>query len=108
MPDIPNPAYLSVIEAISFYRYHQHNEVLSLLEQPQIPWESLVPTPSVPLHAAETHVDKVREACGIAEDGSDLGDGQSEDLGEQVARVLDEMKGMQERTGQASLVVEVE
>jgi hypothetical protein len=108
MPEIPNPAYLAVTEAISFYRYHQHNEILSLLEQPQIPWESLVPAPSVPLHEAETHVDKVREACGIAEDGSDIDDGPSEDLGEQATRVLNELKQMQERTGQASLMVEVE
>lgn len=108
MSDIANPAYLSVIETISFYRYQQHNELLSLLEQPHIPWESLAPAPSVPLHEAETHVDKVREACGVAEDGNDIGDGPSEGLGEQAKRVLNELKEMQERTDQASLIVEVE
>lgn len=108
MPDIPNPAYLAVTEAISFYRYHQYNEILSLLEQQPIPWESLIPAPSVPLHEAERHVDNVREACGIAEDGSEGGDGQVVDLGEQATGVLNELKEMQMRTGQASLIVEIE
>lgn len=94
MSRIPNPEYLAVTEAISLHRYHQQNEILVVLNQAPIEWESLVPAPSVPLQDAEAHVEKVCEACGIKqEEGGD---------------VMTELKEMQERTGQASLVVEIE
>jgi hypothetical protein len=94
MSRIPNPEYLAVTEAISLHRYHQQNEILVILNQAPIEWESLVPAPSVPLQDAEAHVEKVCEACGIKqEEGGDA---------------MSELKEMQERTGQASLVVEIE
>lgn len=94
MSRIPNPVYLAVTEAISLHRYHQQNEILVVLDQPPIEWESLVPAPSVPLREAEAHVEKVCEACSIKQDeGGDL---------------MGELKEMQNRTGQASLVVEIE
>lgn len=94
MSRIPNPAYLAITESISLHRYKQQNEILVVLDQAPIDWESLVPAPSVSLRDAETHVERICEACGIKpQEGDDA---------------MDELKRMQERTGQASLVVEIE
>ncbi|GHJ84722.1 hypothetical protein NliqN6_1124 [Naganishia liquefaciens] len=94
MSRIPNPAYLAISEAISFHRYKQQNDILVILDQAPIEWESLVPAPSVSLKDAEAHVGKVCEACGIR-----MQEGES---------VMAELKVRQERTGQASIVIEVD
>lgn len=94
MSRIPNPAYLAVTEAISLYRYKQQNDILIVLDHAPIEWESLVPAPSVSLRDAEAHVETICEACETKpQEGGDP---------------IDELRRMQERTGQASLVVEIE
>ncbi|KAJ9104505.1 hypothetical protein QFC21_002001 [Naganishia friedmannii] len=108
---IPNPTYLAITESISYYTYRQQNWTLALLSLPPVPWESLVPRPSVSLEEAAKHVEGVRKFCGVTEDGVVVQPGQGEggtvvDIEEEGRRVLEMLKKDEEVTGTASILVE--